>query len=51
MTWSKIIGALKRLDDHLSDAVYLHGCYQTGQEKIIRHHHRKDAEDHSQKQA
>jgi hypothetical protein len=48
LTWSKIVGALKRLDDHLSDAVYLHGCYLTGQEKIIRHHRLGKAGDHSQ---
>ena len=34
MTWSKIVGVLKRLDSRLSDSVYLHGCYLTGQEKI-----------------
>ena len=34
MTWSKIVGVLKRLDSRLSDAVYLHGCYLTG----VRHH-------------
>jgi hypothetical protein len=37
MSWSKIAGAFKRLDDRLSDAVYLHGCGLTGQEKIVRH--------------
>ena len=26
MTWSKIVGVLKRLDSRLSDAVYLHGA-------------------------
>jgi hypothetical protein len=51
MTWSKIVGALKRLDDHLSDAVYLHGCYLTGQEKIIRHYPLGKAGDHSQEQS
>jgi hypothetical protein len=30
MTWSKIVDAFKRLDDRLSDAVYLHGSYLTG---------------------
>ena len=48
MTWSKIVGVLKRLDSHLSDAVYLHGCYLTGQEKIIRHHRLDKVGDHSQ---
>ena len=38
MTWSKIVGVLKRLDSRLSDAVYLHGCYLTRQEMIVRHH-------------
>jgi transposase len=26
VTWSKIVGVLKRLDSRLSDAVYLHGA-------------------------
>jgi hypothetical protein len=30
MTWSKIIVVLKWLDNQLSDAVYLHGCYLSG---------------------
>jgi hypothetical protein len=48
MNWHKIVDVFKRLDDHLSDAVYLHGCYLTGQEKIIRHHRFDKAGDHSQ---
>jgi hypothetical protein len=48
MIWSKIVGAFKRLDSRLSDAVYLHGCYLTGQEKTIRHHRLDKAKDHSQ---
>jgi hypothetical protein len=48
MIWSKIIGVLKRLDNDLSDAVYLHGCYLTGQEKIVRHHRQDEARDHLQ---
>jgi len=48
MTWSKIVDAFKRLDDSLSDAVYFHGSYLTGQEKIVRHHHQDEAGDHSQ---
>lgn len=49
MTWSKIVGVLKRLDSRLSDAVYLHGCYLTGQEKIVRHHPQDKGRAHSQK--
>ena len=48
MTWSKIAGVLKRLDSRLSDAVYLHGCYLTGQEKIVRHHPQDEGRAHSQ---
>ena len=48
MTWSKIVGVLKRLDSRLSDAVYLHGCYPTGQEMIVRHHPQDEGRDHSQ---
>jgi hypothetical protein len=48
MTWSKIVGVLKRLDSRLSDAVYLHGCYLTGQEKIVRHHPQDEGKDLSQ---
>jgi hypothetical protein len=48
MTWSKIVAVLKRLDSRLSEAVYLHGCYLTGQEKIIRHHRLDKAGDHSE---
>jgi hypothetical protein len=47
MNWCKIVDAFKRLDDRLSDAVYLHGCYLTGQEKIDRSHRRGEASDHS----
>jgi hypothetical protein len=38
MNWSAIVNAFKRLDDRLSDAVYLHGRYLTGQEEIVRLH-------------
>ena len=48
MTWSKIAAVLKRLDSRLSDAVYLHGCYLTGQEMIVRHHPQDEGRDHSQ---
>jgi hypothetical protein len=48
MTWSKIVGVLKRLDSRLSDAVYLHGCYLTGQERIVRHHPQNEGRAHSQ---
>ena len=44
MTWSKIVGVRKRLDSRLSDAVYLHGCYLTGQERIVRHHPQNEGE-------
>jgi hypothetical protein len=43
MIWSKIISVLKRLDNCLSDAVYLHGCYLTGQEKIVRRDRKGEA--------
>ena len=36
MSWSAIVNAFRRLDDRLSDAVYLHGRCLTGQEKIVR---------------
>ena len=48
MTWSKIVDALKRLDERASDAVYLHGSYLTGQEMIVRHCHQDEARDRSQ---
>ena len=48
MTWSKIVGVLKRLDSRLSDAVYLHGCYLTGLEKIVRHHPQDEGRAHLQ---
>jgi len=48
MTWSKIVGVLKRLDSRLSDAVYLHGCYLTGQERIVRHRPQDEGRAHSQ---
>jgi hypothetical protein len=38
MSWSAIVNAFRRLDDRLSDAVYLHGRCLTGQEKIVRGH-------------
>ncbi len=37
MVWSKIVGLFKQLDSHLSDAVYLHGCYLIGQEETFSH--------------
>ncbi|PNE10313.1 MAG: hypothetical protein CR217_14965 [Beijerinckiaceae bacterium] len=48
MTWSKIVGVLKRLDSRLSDAVYLHGCYLTGLEKIVRQHPQDEGRAHLQ---
>jgi len=48
MNWRKIAEAFKRLDDHLSDSVYLHGCYLTGQEKIISPHRQRKARDRLQ---
>jgi hypothetical protein len=42
------LGVLKRLDNRLSDAVYLHGCYLTGQEKIVRYHAEDEGKAHSQ---
>jgi hypothetical protein len=48
MKWRKIADAFKRLDNGLSDAVYLHGCYLTGQEKITRSHGRPEPKDQSQ---
>jgi hypothetical protein len=47
MTWSKIAEVIKRLDKHLSDAVYLHGSYLTGQGKIVGHNAQFEAADHS----
>ena len=38
MNWSAIVYVFKRLDDHLSDAVYAHGRHLAGQEKIVRKH-------------
>ncbi len=43
MSWSAIVNAFRRLDDSLSDAVYLHGRCLTGQEKIVRRHRRAEA--------
>ncbi len=43
MSWRDIAEAFKRLDDRLSDAVYVHGRYLAGQEKIIHPHPRFDA--------
>ncbi len=51
MNWRKIVDAFKKLDDRLSDAVYLHGCYLTGQEKIVRPHRQDEARDHSHKES
>jgi hypothetical protein len=36
MNWRKLADAFKRLDEHLSNSVYFHGCYLTGQKEIIR---------------
>jgi hypothetical protein len=36
MSWRTIVYVFKRLDDRLSDAVYAHGRYLTGQQKIVR---------------
>jgi hypothetical protein len=44
----QIVGVLKRLDRLLSDAVYLHGSYLTGQKKIVRHHPQDEGRAHSQ---
>ena len=33
MTWREIRNLFKRLDSNLTEAVYLHGCYLTGQER------------------
>ena len=46
MTWSRL-RIFKRLDSHLSDAVYLHGCYLIGQEKTFSHNHENEAKDHA----
>jgi hypothetical protein len=48
MIWRKIVGILERLDNYLSDGVYLHGCYLTGQEKIVRRYRQDEARDHLQ---
>ena len=40
MWWHKIAETLKRLDERLSDAVYFHGSYLTGQATIVRSHDR-----------
>jgi hypothetical protein len=48
MKWHKFVDAFKRLDNHLSDAVYLHGSYLTGQEKITHSHGRLEAKNQSQ---
>ena len=47
MIWSKIVGLFKRLDSHLSDAVYLHGCYLIGQEGTFSHDRENEAKDHA----
>lgn len=47
MTWSEIVGIVKRLDSYLSEAVYLHGCHLIGQEKTASHDREKEARDHS----
>jgi hypothetical protein len=36
MSWRTIVYGFKRLDDRLSDAVYAHGRYLTGQQRIVR---------------
>jgi hypothetical protein len=46
MTWSKIAELVKRLDSHLSDAVYVHGCYLTGQQDEFCRHRQAATEDH-----
>ena len=33
MNWHKIVDAFKRLDDRLSDAVYLHGRISPGKKR------------------
>ena len=50
MTWREIRNLFKRLDSNLTEAVYLHGCYLTGQEKTIRHSREDEARDHSREQ-
>ena len=47
MTWSEIVGLFKRLDSHLSDAVYLHGRYLIGEEKAASHDRESEATAHS----
>ena len=51
MTWSEIIGRFKRLDSHLSDAAYAHGCYLTGQQKPVSHDGENEARDHLQERS
>ena len=51
MTWREIRNLFKRLDSNLTEAVYLHGCYLTGQEKTIRHSREDEARDHSREQS
>jgi hypothetical protein len=51
MTWREIRNLFKRLDSNLTEAVYLHGRYLTGQEKTIRHSREDEARDHSREQS
>jgi hypothetical protein len=51
MVWSKIVGLFKQLDSHLSDAVYLHGCYLIGQEETFSHDREHEAKDHARERS
>jgi hypothetical protein len=46
MIWGEILNTLKRLDNYLSDAVYVHGCYLTGQQEEFCRHRQEASEDH-----
>jgi len=46
MIRGKILNTLKRLDSHLSDAVYFHGCYLTGQQEEFCRYRKDASEDH-----
>src|ERR1700746_1434114 len=46
MIWGEILNTLKRLDSLLSDAVYCHGCYLTGQQQEFCRHRQDASEDH-----
>jgi hypothetical protein len=43
MSWSAIVNAFRRLDDSLSDAVYMHGRCLTGQANMVRRQRRAEA--------